>query len=334
MFVKAQISTGVLLSFVLTSAHPPASSAASQIAPHTYEVGGGIAPGRQPDGNTYILQSGNGLTVIDTGRHASHLNKIEAFAAEKHTSIVAVINTHWHLDHVSGNIGLRKAYPAMKVYGSGAINEALAGFLAKGSESSRKMLATEKLDPVTREEISTDLATIDAGDALKPDVVLSHDETLVIGGRKLQIYVAKDAATAADVWVYDPSSGLVFAGDLLTFPAPFLDTACGDGWKSALTKIEGLPFRTVAPGHGPLLSREQFHTYTQAFNELLSCSASSQTAAACAKTWIDQVADIGRMTDQEKELGQGMTVYYVKDVLRAHGGNSGYCAAKTQPTHS
>lgn len=310
------------------------SSAVPLIAPHTYEIAGGIAPGRQPDGNTYILENGNRLTVIDTGRHASHLNKIEAFAEEKDAPVVAVINSHWHLDHVSGNIGLRKAYPAMKIYGSGAISEALSGFLAKGAESSRKMLATEKLDPVTREEISTDLATIDAGDALKPDVVLSHDETLAIGGRKLQIYVAKDAATAADVWVFDPSSGVVFVGDLVTFPAAFLDTACGDGWKSTLTKIEGLPFRTVAPGHGPLLSREQFHTYAQAFNELLSCSASSQTAAACAKTWVDQVADIGGMTEQEKKLGQGMTGYYVKDVLRAHGGNSEYCAAKTQPSRS
>ena len=327
MVVKAQISTAVFLSFLLTSTHHPPSSPALLIAPHTYEIAGGIAPGRQPDGNTYILESGNGLTVIDTGRHASHLGKIEAFAAEKHAPIVAVINSHWHLDHVSGNIGLRKTYPAMKVYGSGAINEALAGFLAKGAESSRKMLATEKLDPVTREEISTDLATIDAGEALKPDVVLSHDETLAIGGRKLQIYVAKDAATAADVWVYDPSSGLVFVGDLVTFPAPFLDTACGDGWKSALTKIEGLPFRTVAPGHGPLLSRE-------AFDGLLSCSASSQTTAACAKAWVDQVADIGKMTDQEKQLGQGMTGYYVKDVLRAHSGNSEYCAVKPRPSHS
>jgi glyoxylase-like metal-dependent hydrolase (beta-lactamase superfamily II) len=331
MLVKAQILS-VVFWFQLTAEHSSASPEVPMIAPHTYEIAGGIAPGRQPDGNTYILQNGNGLTIIDTGRHASHLSKIEAFAAEKHTPIVAVINSHWHLDHVSGNIGLRKAYPAMKVYGSGAINEALVGFLAKGAESSRKMIATEKLDPVAREEIATDLATIDAGDALKPDVVLSHDETLAIGGRELHIYVAKDAATAADVWVFDPSSGVVFVGDLVTFPAPFLDTACGDGWKSALVKIEGLPFRTVAPGHGPLLSREQFHTYSLAFDGLLSCSASSQTAAECAKSWVDQVAEIGGMTDKEKQLGQGMTVYYVKDVLRAHGGNSGYCSVKTEPS--
>jgi len=191
---------------------------------------------------------------------------------------VAVINSHWHLDHVSGNIGLRKAYPGIKVYGSGAINDALTRFLAKSAESSRQMLATGKLDPVEREELTTDLATIASGEALKPDVVLSHAETLAIGGRKLQIHVAKDAATAADVWVFDPSSGVVFVGDLVTFPAAFLDTACANGWKKALEEVERVPFRIVAPGHGPLLSRKHFRAYFQAFEKLLSCSDSTQTA--------------------------------------------------------
>ena len=191
------------------------------------------------------------------------------------------------------------------------------------------MLATGKLEPVERDEMATDLATIEAGNGLKPDVVLSGVEAIAIGGRNLQTHVAKNAATAGDVWVFDPSSGVVFVGDLVTFPAPFLDTACGNGWKSALEQVDRVPFRLVAPGHGPLLSREQFRTYSQAFSQLLSCSASSQSASNCAASWIDQVASIGGMSDSEKNLGQGMTVYYVTDVLRAHGGNSAYCAAAT-----
>jgi hypothetical protein len=58
-----------------------------------------------------------------------------------------VINSHWHLDRVSRNIGLRKDYPGMKVYASAAISEALTGFLAKSAESSRKTLAGDKPDP-------------------------------------------------------------------------------------------------------------------------------------------------------------------------------------------
>ena len=144
----------------------------------------------------------------------------------------------------------------------------------------------------------------------------------------LHIHIADDAATAGDVWVFDPDSGVAFVGDLVTFPAAFLDTACGDGWKKALEQIERTPFRIVAPGHGPLLSPKQFGVYVQAFNNLLSCSASSQAATSCAQTWVDEVAFIGRLTEQEKALGLRMTLYYVRDVLRAHGGDSGYCAEK------
>jgi glyoxylase-like metal-dependent hydrolase (beta-lactamase superfamily II) len=326
MLIQGSIIRVAFISFFLTPINPTGSPPVPLIAPHTFEIAGEMIPGHEPDGNTYILESTKGLTVIDTGRHESHRRKIERFAEQRHATIVAVINSHWHLDHVSGNIGLRKAYPGIKVYGSGAINNALTGFLAKNAESSRQMLATGKLDPVERDEMTTDLATIDAGEALKPDVTIDHTETLTIGGRRLQIHVAKNAVTAEDVWVFDPASGVVFVGDLVTFPAAFLDTACGDGWKKALNEVERVPFRIVAPGHGPLLSRERFHTYSQAFEKLLSCSDSLQTAAKCASDWIDQVAGIEEMSEQQRKLGRGMTAYYVTDVLRAHGGNSEYCA--------
>jgi glyoxylase-like metal-dependent hydrolase (beta-lactamase superfamily II) len=329
MLIEATIVGFGFLSWFLTPANPSTSPSMPRIAAHTFEIAGEVIPGHEPDGNTYVLESTKGLTVIDTGRHAAHRQKIEMFAEQRHAAIVAVINTHWHLDHISGNIGLRNAYPEMKVYGSDAIDEAITGFLANSAESSRQMLATGKLDPVEHDELSTDLATIEAGSGLKPDVVLSGAETIAIGGRKLQTHVAKDAATAGDVWVFDPSSGVVFVGDLVTFPAPFLDTACGNGWKSALEQVDRVPFRIVAPGHGPILSREQFRTYSTAFVQLLACSASSETAAACAASWIDQVATIGGMSDSERKLGQGMTTYYVTDVLRAHGGNSAYCAPTT-----
>jgi glyoxylase-like metal-dependent hydrolase (beta-lactamase superfamily II) len=311
---------------LLAPTDPSASPAVPLIAPHTFEIPGEVPAGREPDGNTYILESPKGFTVIDTGRHESHRRKIELFAEQKRLPIVAVINSHWHLDHISGNVGLRKAYPGLKVYGSGAINDALTGFLAKSAESSRQTLPKEKLDPVQREEITTDLRTIEAGDALKPDVILSQTETLAIGGRKLQIHVAKDAVTAGDVWIFDPSSAVVFVGDLVTFPAPFFDTACANGWKKALEEVNRVSFRIVAPGHGPLLSRDHFHAYVQAFEKLLACSDSSNAAPQCAKDWIDEIAGIGEMDDQQKKLGQGMTTYYITDVLRAHHGNSEYCA--------
>jgi hypothetical protein len=87
-----------------------------------------------------------------------------------------------------------------------------------------------------------------------------------------------------------------------------------------------VPFGIPAPGRGPLLSREQFHRYSKASDALLSCSASTLTPTMCARNWVDQVADIGGMNEEEKNLGLQMTIYYT-EVLRMHGGNSAYCAA-------
>jgi hypothetical protein len=49
---------------------------------------------------------------------------------------------------------------------------------------------------------------------------------------------------------------------------------------------------------------------------------SPNTAPQCAADWIDQVAGIGEMSEQQRKLGRGMTAHYITDVLRAYSGNS------------
>jgi len=301
-------------------------TAAVELAPHIYEVQGGMQPGHQPDGNSYILAGKSGLTVIDTGRHATHRAKVKATAEGLHEPIVAIVNTHWHLDHVSGNADLRAAYPGLKVYASDAIDKALTGFLPDSAVQGRVALNDPKFDASRKEEIRVDLATIESGPALKPDVVVDRTDNVVLGGRRLELHLAKDAATAGDVWVFDPASKIAFVGDLVTFPAPFLDTACSQGWSAALADVAKMPFQKIAPGHGPVLSRSEFETYRAAFDGLIACSVSKASAGDCATAWTDAAALLANMTPQEKAQSRGMTAYYVADVLRPNNGNSRYCA--------
>ncbi len=79
---------------------------AQSIAKGVWLIPGGIPSGREPDGNTVVFAGSKGLTVLDTGRHPGHWQAILAFAAERHTPIVAIVNSHWHLDHTSGNAPL------------------------------------------------------------------------------------------------------------------------------------------------------------------------------------------------------------------------------------
>ena len=302
------------------------STPAVQLAPHIVEVEGGILPGHEPDGNSYILAGKSGLTVIDTGRHAAHREKIKAAAESLHAPIVAIVNTHWHLDHVSGNADLRAAYPGLKVYASAAIDKALTGFLPDSAVKGRAALDNPKVPATTKEEIRIDLATIESGPALKPDVVVDGTRDVDLGGMHLQLHLAKDAATAGDVWVYDPVSKIAFVGDLVTFPAPFLDTACSQGWSVALADISKMPFEKIAPGHGPILSRTGFETYRGAFDGLIACSASTTSADDCASAWTNATASLVTRTDEDKEQSSGMAAYYVVEVLRKNNGNSRTCA--------
>ena len=69
----------------------------------TFLIGGTFAPGRSPDGNSVILAGPEGAILVDTGRHLGHVEAIERGFRALGFPLAAIVNTHWHLDHVSGN---------------------------------------------------------------------------------------------------------------------------------------------------------------------------------------------------------------------------------------
>ena len=296
---------------------------AQPIANGVWMIPGGLLPGRQPDGNSIVFAAPAGLIVMDTGRHAWQRQAILDFAKAQGKPVAAIVNSHWHLDHVSGNPDIRAAYPDLKVYASNAIDDALTGFLARSAKEAQAYLDGGKLSPEEAQDVRGDLATFHNGAALRPDVVIAGSARRAIAGHTLSVNLASNAATAGDVWLYDSASRVAAVGDLVTLPAPFLDTACPVGWSKALARIAATPFRTLLPGHGGPMTRAEFGTYRSAFDNLIACAATAHDAAECAADWTKSVASLpGAGPDK---ASQGMTLYYVKDVLRAHGGKSAEC---------
>jgi glyoxylase-like metal-dependent hydrolase (beta-lactamase superfamily II) len=282
-------------------------------------------PRRQPDGNTIIFQGPGGLTVMDTGRHRWHRQAILDFADSLHVPIVAIINSHWHLDHVSGNPALKRAYPSARVYASDAIDGALKGFLATSAADGRKYLTDPQLPPETLEDLKNDLATVDSGASLRPDVIIGQSKMLTLGGITLQVHLAPDAATAGDLWVFDPMSKVVAMGDLVTLPAPFLDTACPLGWLAGLDSILATPFETAIPGHGKPMTRADVTLYRASFNSLIECSASQRDKGECGAEWAKAIAPLAKGDARALRGADEMAQYYVGEVLRPNGGKSGSC---------
>jgi glyoxylase-like metal-dependent hydrolase (beta-lactamase superfamily II) len=299
------------------------------VAPGVWLVPGGILPDRQPDGNTVIFAAPDGLVVVDTGRHSWHHAAIQSLASTQRAPIVAIVNTHWHLDHVSGNPTLRKAHPALRVYASNAIDGALAGFFPASAKESALYLDDPQVPQATRDDIRGDLRVIENGNELKPDEVVAASGDRTLGGRVLRLNLAPDAATAGDVWIYDAQSRVVVLGDLVTLPAPFLDTACPDGWKNALQQVAATPFELALPGHGAPLTRAGFQLYRNAFEAFIACSDSARTAADCATDWSASIHGLLGEDPRERQMAQDMAAYYV-GMLRANGGRSKYCASAPQ----
>jgi glyoxylase-like metal-dependent hydrolase (beta-lactamase superfamily II) len=292
----------------------PTSAIGTNVAPGVALIRGGFEPGRQPDGNTVIFRGTQGLVVMDTGRHPEHSQQILDYAAQEKLPIVAVVNSHWHLDHVSGNPRLRAAYPHLQVFASSAIEGAMAGFLAESRRQSIAFLA-QPGDPAEQAEVRADLATIDSGTALYPDVRIESAGRRVLAGRSLEVGLERFTVTAGDIWLYDSATRVLATGDLVTLPAPFFDTACPAHWQAALASLEKVDFGILVPGHGEPMSRADFVTYRRAFDALLACAASPASNAACSDGWQRDAAPF-LAEDRQKKLARALSDYYLTAVLR------------------
>ncbi len=327
------MSMTILLALTLatTAATAPAISAPPprEIAPGVTLLPGAMLPERGPDGNTVIFDAPEGLVVVDTGRHAWHSDAILAYAKSRGRPVAAIVNTHWHLDHTSGNGRIRAAFPEAPVHATGAVDGVLAegGFLARNLESAKAMLDDPKISEVQKEEVRIFIATMDEQDVLRPQVVVKEAGEARLAGRSFDFRVTKGAVTDADLWFFDPASGIAVIGDLVTLPAPFFETACPADWRRSLDEVFAQPFRIAIPGHGEPMDRRQFDEWRGAFNAFMDCVAGEAEAGQCAAAWADAATPLMGGGEAARRGAHGYAEYYV-GMLRANGGKSADCRAQ------
>ena len=231
---------------------------------------------RGPDGNTVILDAPQGLIVVDTGRHPDHAARIVDHARKVGKPVVAVVNTHWHLDHTTGNRDVLSTSPEAFIVASGAVEGALDGFLARSADQARKALADPKQAGEAKDRTRRALAAIEDQAALIPGMKISRTTTGKLGGRRVEFHLARNAATQGDLWLVLPDEKLAVVGDLVVAPFPFFDTGCEQGWSDALAEIARAKWTTLIPGHGQPMGRADFSRWRSAFTAVLDCAKSSR----------------------------------------------------------
>lgn len=305
----------------------PVAPPPREIAQGVHLIPGAILPNYGPDGNTVIFDAPQGLVVVDTGRHVWHSDAILAFAEARGRPVAAIVNTHWHLDHSSGNRRIKAAFPEAPVYTTNAVDRALAdgGFLVRNLDRFRARLADPSVSEAEKSEIRVLFDTMDARDALRPEVTLSRSQRMRLAGRQLDVRVTNGAVSDGDVWLYDRRTRVAVLGDMVTFPSPFFETACADDWRRALDEVWATRFTIAIPGHGEPMNRDQFNAYRAAFKGFMDCVQSDAAAGQCATIWTTGVAQF-LPDDAARREAAGYAEYYV-GYLRPNGGNSPDCLA-------
>lgn len=301
---------------------------AQALAPGVFLLRGAYSPPRQPDGNSLMFVGADGWLVVDSGRHADHALRLRAVSDASGAPVRVLVNTHWHLDHIGNNPALREAWPGLRVLASPAIHGAQSGFLSDYRRQLQGLLAVAKPD-APRADWEAELARIDAGPALHPDEAITADGERVLAGRRVRIGYEADAVTGGDLWLYDPASGVLAAGDLVTLPAPFFDTACPARWSAALRRLEAVPFTRLVPGHGGPMGRGDFGIYRTAYDRLLACASGPAEAEACIAGWLTDAGPLLPGAEAQAQA-RGLLAYYLSAVLRGPQ-RLRHCGAPDEP---
>lgn len=182
--------------------------------------------------NVGIIITDEGVVVIDSGPSVVYGEQLKkAIAALTDKPISLVINTHMHPDHYLGN----QAFEGVPI-------AALAG-----TERGMRETADDFTDNMYRLVGRWMAGT----EPLMPTMILKPG-VREVGGHRLNL-MSMSGHTDTDLVIFDETTGVVFAGDLLFHHrAPTTPHANISGWLKSLQRLAGLKAKVWVPGHGPV----------------------------------------------------------------------------------
>ena len=184
--------------------------------------------------NTGFIVTAAGLVVIDSGPSLRYGQQMQrAMRKVSPAVLLQVFNTHHHPDHFLGN----QAFAGTPIV---ALEATRQGIAAEGNTFAENLYRLSG-DWMKGTESVAPTATITSG-------------RIQLGGRALRL-LALNGHTEGDLAIYDETSGVLFAGDLVfNNRAPTTPHARIERWLASLDTLEAITrepgFSDIVPGHG------------------------------------------------------------------------------------
>ena len=285
-----------------------------------------------------VIVTDAGVIVVDThGTPATAEALIRAVELLDAPPIRYVINTHWHVDHHSGNEAYRNAFgndvtiishdatrediPTLGAeqfqdtapYRSNAIDAAAEQLQRTLDDHGAPLSASQIADITAFRDAQTAFAAGDDYAYTLPNVTFSEALT-IHGAPPVEIFFLHPAHTRGDAIVYVPDQKVLIAGDLLTKPILWSWSSYPSTYVQTLADLGQLDIEKIIIGHGgPVLDGKDYLTLVRQFLEAIVTHSerayeqglSVDDAIANAKS-IDEIQAFRRKfvadTEQENQM--------------------------------
>jgi glyoxylase-like metal-dependent hydrolase (beta-lactamase superfamily II) len=261
------------------------------------------APAYKVNSNTAIIESDDGVIVVDTHSKPSAARVVvEHLRAITAKPVRYVVNTHFHWDHWHGNEVYPAAYPGAEIVSNQITREAMVRKGLKRIQDHVRQIPAEiekvrgalaaATSPAARARLESDLRLAEQYQreisALRPALpTMAFEQTMKIYRRDREIhllYLGK-AHTEGDVFVYLPKEKVVVTGDAVIGWTPFMGDGYPEDWVGTLDRLAELDFTHIVMGHGGPVGREWLRTFRGYIHDLVE----AVRAEAATGATLDEV---------------------------------------------
>jgi len=276
------------------------------------------------ESNSLFIVGDDDVVVVDAQSSVGRTQEtIAAIRQVTRKPVSAVINTHWHDDHIFGNGVYRDSFPGVRFIAHAASAEDLAatgvnsraeldanrdgtrGFLldlvSKGQSFSGNgpMNEEERVSHQAAAELVADYGRTPPGYVPQAPTSLVQDSLVLRQGRRIiRVLFLGRGHSRGDLVVHLPAERVVAAGDLVMFPVQFVGTTSFPAdFAETEDRLIALKPDRIVPGHGPVL---QGTAHAELISRMLHSLTDQVRAARARGETLEQVKASVKLDEFER----------------------------------